>query len=1471
MSTDDESKKDEHNKAGPAQERASEQTAPALFPENSVFDLEPIVVPENMRLAAPEDESETKVGNEQPLAVETARAPSVENTDSQAPVSPEAQPLEVTAEPVAKAIKLPPQPPIGSTQSKLKITPRKVKATTTELSKISQIETGDSAKQSGRVDGSETTITGADPSAETTSESKPEAWTEHASAVLEHFGWEEAQFSKQEQSSNSSPPASEAVSRSAQSDLSAEQESSPPPEKFDDEVANRIGFFPENSAFDLEPIHVPEDQRLVRPVAQQPKPDPRPTIGNQKLSPIKIGQLRPAPQKSESTGAPASIAATTATEPSAAQLAVNAEVNSSLVQSEIILPSSNGDQHVVIAEPVNEGQDTQTAAVADEDRGKTEEGDTSWREEQTGWEEIVSKGDGWQEQTGQDEAVAEKSEWERSGWSQADGETDAQQTDQHEPNAPGTAGGVNPPGASAEETGDNDPVTAQEHPPQQSRSVDALFVDAEEDEDGNRSGEDSAAAVGTKTLEIEPTEREDIENRIGTATGEHQYSPGDDENFASEQEDRSETASQNQEGESYPIIEIPHVAPPAVSDQSKGFEEDQKQYQSEDGEPGGMVFDINNMGIGTADIDQIILEHQDVQLTLRSGALLEEEEEERYLKELLLKEQRDAEQQERKLRGQDPQLNSQEFTNPDFAHDPVEEYEVSYDEEEAIQEYRPTDSIYELAPFVLPTAGDRLTDSPNAVPGQASSIKQAVNATDGPERAAVPSYSSDPLVGSVLAHSYEILDVIGQGGMAIVYRAKQIATGRLVAIKTLRSQNPPDILRFSQEIKTHSQLDHKNVVRFIDSVRERGQLFLVMERVRGISLEEILRTFGKLDEPDNIVDILSQILDALEYAHSGGLIHRDLKTGNVILIKEQDEALVVKILDFGIAKIQGDLQRLTHVGQALGSPIYMSPEQCTGKALTTKSDLYSLGVVAYETVTGTPPYSKGTLINVMAAHCNENIKPQPLSEMAPHLPKNKMLDQILQKALQTPAEKRWQSAVEFKTALQFWLKSIQNNAQYEELPVELMRCPVTEFDLDKLVASAAANTTPSKPAQPAFQWATEPPPEPASEPPFHAGQSQDPATAVAGENAGWTAESHETDDIWPEEQGGWSEGTKPLETVPGWGEQALATGGGWGGSEKHRQGGADETASGTSEELKATPESQYQAETSDLWKGKQDQVNQRRSPVRDLLASPATPVLMPPNNFDVQTSVEINAVGSQPPPYARETFGEITPSASVAPPPNIFAPEESTAGGDNAAVPEVVDLRRRQTPVQPPSANQTLLNYLIFGAVAVVFTAALCFYIFISNAEYITARYNELTHSNPQREKSKTEGFDSSRGPVRNSSVTPEVKQEQESKEKSQDQSEPDTKSIHRSKSDKTSEPNAESNSNSESKQSSDETSNGSNDSKSTDEASTTTAESTDKNKAESTTNSESTDAQKKDEANQTPSSEVTPFKKGEPEEGVDF
>lgn len=305
----------------------------------------------------------------------------------------------------------------------------------------------------------------------------------------------------------------------------------------------------------------------------------------------------------------------------------------------------------------------------------------------------------------------------------------------------------------------------------------------------------------------------------------------------------------------------------------------------------------------------------------------------------------------------------------------------------------------------------------------------------------------DPLIGEIVNDSYEILSILGRGGMAVVYLAKQISSDRLVAMKSMKISSAEDIMRFGREVRSHSRLQHRNIVEYMEFIAtSAGQFFLVMERIKGLNLLDIIRSIGRIDGTENIASIMIQACDALNYAHMSGVIHRDLKTSNIVLVKQGDsDEIIVKILDFGIARVEGE-ERITFTGKAIGSPMYMSPEQCAAKQLGPRSDIYSLGIVAYEMFTGKPPYCRGSVRDIMSAHCTPTITPQPMSHIVPHIPGIKMLDQIVLKALETDPARRWLTAAQMGEAFAYWLDSVRNGSQIDSLPREMLT--------DKSVATA---------------------------------------------------------------------------------------------------------------------------------------------------------------------------------------------------------------------------------------------------------------------------------------------------------------------------------------------------------------------------------------------------------------------------------
>ncbi len=283
-------------------------------------------------------------------------------------------------------------------------------------------------------------------------------------------------------------------------------------------------------------------------------------------------------------------------------------------------------------------------------------------------------------------------------------------------------------------------------------------------------------------------------------------------------------------------------------------------------------------------------------------------------------------------------------------------------------------------------------------------------------------FAQNTLVGTRLADRYEIISVIGHGGMGVVYKARHELIDRVVAIKMLKPQLIMDAAsaqRFQQEAKAASRLSHPNVITLFDfGLTPTGQPYLVMDFLQGSSLSELIKRERQLSV-DRFVSICSQVCDALDHAHRNGIIHRDLKPGNIMLTTRQGEADLVKVVDFGVAKIMPfageDSQSVTQSGEVFGSPVYMSPEQCVGEPLDVRSDIYSMGVVMYEMLTGTVPLRGKDIIQTIMMHkCD---LPSPFAQMRPDLHIPDRLEAAVFKALAKDPAKRYQSMSEIKESL----------------------------------------------------------------------------------------------------------------------------------------------------------------------------------------------------------------------------------------------------------------------------------------------------------------------------------------------------------------------------------------------------------------------------------------------------------------------
>ncbi len=272
-------------------------------------------------------------------------------------------------------------------------------------------------------------------------------------------------------------------------------------------------------------------------------------------------------------------------------------------------------------------------------------------------------------------------------------------------------------------------------------------------------------------------------------------------------------------------------------------------------------------------------------------------------------------------------------------------------------------------------------------------------------------------LGEFFGGKYEILGHVGQGGMGVVYRARDAILDRLVAIKFLKAKSGIGALemsRFQQEAKAIASLDHKNIIRVHDmSVTADGDPYFVLEYLDGCSLSHELRTHKKLSV-SRALELMLEICDALQHAHSKGVVHRDIKPSNIMLVKSATGGDTVKLLDFGIAKLRSaddnTVLKLTKTGELFGSPHYMSPEQCSGQKIDRTTDIYSAGCVFFEMLTGGPPFSGSTPFETLDMH--KSGSPPSVALKSPELKNSKAIDAVLDKMLAKNPSERYQNAQE---------------------------------------------------------------------------------------------------------------------------------------------------------------------------------------------------------------------------------------------------------------------------------------------------------------------------------------------------------------------------------------------------------------------------------------------------------------------------
>jgi serine/threonine protein kinase len=275
----------------------------------------------------------------------------------------------------------------------------------------------------------------------------------------------------------------------------------------------------------------------------------------------------------------------------------------------------------------------------------------------------------------------------------------------------------------------------------------------------------------------------------------------------------------------------------------------------------------------------------------------------------------------------------------------------------------------------------------------------------------------------LLGGRYELDGVVGRGGMAEVYRARDIRLDRIVAVKTLREDLARDATfqaRFRREAQSAASLNHPSIVAVYDTGEDMSAPahvpYIVMEYVDGRTLRELLRDDRRL-LPERALEITDGVLRALDYSHRNGIIHRDIKPGNVMLTRQAE----VKVMDFGIARAVSDAQAtMTQTAQVIGTAQYLSPEQARGERVDARSDLYSAGCLLYELLTGRPPFTGDSPVAIAYQHVREN--PIPPSQVDPEIPA--WADSIVLKAMAKDPADRYQSAAEMRTDIQRALSGV---------------------------------------------------------------------------------------------------------------------------------------------------------------------------------------------------------------------------------------------------------------------------------------------------------------------------------------------------------------------------------------------------------------------------------------------------------------
>jgi len=324
-----------------------------------------------------------------------------------------------------------------------------------------------------------------------------------------------------------------------------------------------------------------------------------------------------------------------------------------------------------------------------------------------------------------------------------------------------------------------------------------------------------------------------------------------------------------------------------------------------------------------------------------------------------------------------------------------------------------------IFPAVLPAGS-------NSAQAKAAGTRPAALAALMPDAGQVrrEEAKGDHLIGTVFNGKYELLELIGGGTSGNVYRGRHVGLNRDSAIKVMHLDvlhESESVRRFQREARLTAKLSHINIVEVRDfGLAEHGSPYLVMELVDGSSLADLLPKFGRPLLAD-VVELFSQACAGLEHAHNKGFIHRDIKPSNLMILNDPpgNKTIQLKIVDFGLARRadnEQDVSRITQSGVVVGSPSYMSPEQCRGEEIDRRTDVYSLGCALYETLAGRPPFAGPDAVATLVMH----VTAEPAEiEVAGESPLVQLrLNKILKKCLAKKKEARYQSAAELAADLQ---------------------------------------------------------------------------------------------------------------------------------------------------------------------------------------------------------------------------------------------------------------------------------------------------------------------------------------------------------------------------------------------------------------------------------------------------------------------